>query len=122
MSATAILVQNLLVILFPSKPFSQISNEYYVHYRGYKLFFDFYIKKLGLFVEVQGRQHVEFVKHFHNDKNAFLQQKERDNLKRIWIEENGFHLIRLYDTEDITKELILSKICRAMESEDGFCD
>lgn len=93
-----------------------------MHYRGYKLFFDFYIKKLGLFVEVQGRQHVEFVKHFHNDKNAFLQQKERDNLKRIWIEENGFHLIRLYDTEDITKELILSKICRAMESEDGFCD
>jgi glucuronate isomerase len=78
------------------------------------------VKKLNLFVEVQGRQHTEFVKHFHTDKKAFLQQKERDNLKRLWVEENDFYLIRINYDEDITEELILSKIKNAMDSEDGF--
>ena len=43
-------------------------------------------------------------------------------MKRIWVEENGYYLIRLYDTEDITEELILDKISKAMESRDHFCD
>lgn len=73
-------------------------------------------------MEVQGRQHTEFVKHFHADKRAFLQQKERDNLKRIWVEENDFYLIRINYDEEITEALVLDKIMRAMESEDGFCD
>lgn len=122
MSVIATQVHYMLTKLFPSKPFNQVSCEYYVNYKGCKLFFDFYIKKLNLFVEVQGRQHTEFVKHFHADKRSFLQQRERDNLKRIWVEENGYHLIRLYDTEKITEKLVLEKISRAMDSKDGFCD
>ena len=108
--------------LFPSKPFKQVFCEYYVNYRGYRLFFDFYIKKIDVFVEVQGRQHIEFVKHFHGGRKTFLQQRERDNLKRIWVEENGHRLIRLYDTEKITEDLILDKIMKAMDSEDEFCE
>jgi very-short-patch-repair endonuclease len=110
----------VLTRLFPSKPFSQVSCEYYVNYKGTRLFFDFYVKKLKLLVEVQGRQHTEFVKHFHGDKKAFLQQRARDNLKRVWVEENDFHLIRVNYNEKITEELILEKITKAMESEDGF--
>lgn len=78
------------------------------------------MKKLNLFVEVQGRQHTEFVKHFHTDKKAFLQQKERDNLKRLWVEENGYYLIRINYDECVTEALVLDKINNAMESEDGF--
>lgn len=122
MSAIATLAQNFLEKLFPSKPIKQVFREFYVKYKGYKLFFDFYIKSVDVFVEVQGRQHTEFVKHFHGDRKAFLQQRERDNLKRMWVEENGHHLIRLYDTEEITEKLILEKILRAMDSEDGFCE
>lgn len=122
MSATAIRVHDILMRLFPSKPFKQVFCERYINYHGYKLFFDFYIKKIDVFVEVQGRQHTEFVKHFHGDRKTFLQQRERDNLKRVWVEENGHHLIRLYDTENITEKLILNKILIAMESEDGFCE
>ena len=118
----AIQVHSILMSLFPSKPFDQITCEYYINYKGYKLFFDFYIKKIDVFVEVQGRQHIEFVRHFHQDKKSFLQQRERDNLKRIWIEENDHYLIRLYDTEEITEALILNKITRAMSSKDGFCE
>jgi len=122
MSAIAIQVQNFLETLFPSKPIKQVFCERYVKYKGHKLFFDFYIKSLDVFVEVQGRQHTEFVKHFHGERETFLQQRERDNLKRIWVEENGHHLIRFYSTEDITEGLILDKISRAIDSEDGFCE
>lgn len=101
--------------MFPANPIKQVFCEHYVNYRGTKLFFDFYIKKLDVFVEVQGRQHTHFVKHFHKDKEAFLKQKERDNLKRIWVEENDFHLVRINYDEEVTEELLLEKIERAME-------
>jgi very-short-patch-repair endonuclease len=92
-----------------------VFEEYYVNYKGQRLFFDFYIKKLNVFIEVQGRQHTKFVKHFHEDREAFLKQRERDNLKRIWVEENDYHLVRINFDEEITKELILNKIERSME-------
>lgn len=68
-----------------------------------------------MFIEVQGQQHTKFVKHFHQDKKAFLKQKERDNLKRVWVEENDFHLVRINFDEEVTEELILDKIEKAME-------
>lgn len=86
-----------------------------MNYKGQKLYFDFYIKKLDVFIEVQGQQHTKFVKHFHQDKKAFLKQKERDNLKRIWVEENDFCLVRINYDEEVTEELILEKIEKAME-------
>lgn len=101
--------------LFPSKPIKQVFCEHYVNYKGQKLFFDFYIKKLGVLIEVQGQQHTQFVKHFHRDKEAFLKQKERDNLKIIWAEQEGLHLVRINYNEKITKSLILKKIKKAME-------
>lgn len=77
---------------------------------------------MAVLVEVQGQQHIKFVSHFHADKKAFLQQKERDNLKRIWCEENDHYLIRLNYDEEITEELVLYKIHKAMQSEDRFCE
>jgi len=108
--------------LFPSKPFKQVFCEHYVKYKGHRLFFDFYIKKIGVFIEVQGQQHTKFVSHFHSDRKAFLQQRERDNLKRIWAEENGYCLVRINYDEVITEDLVMDKINRAMENEDGFCE
>lgn len=89
-----------------------------MNFRGERLFFDFYIKELSLYVEVQGQQHTSFVKHFHSDKEAFNKQKYRDNLKRIWVEEDGSCLIRVNYDEDITEELLLKKISRALDG--GF--
>lgn len=101
--------------LFPANPFKQVFCEYYINYKGQKLFFDFYIKSLDVFIEVQGRQHTEFIKHFHKNKSNFLKQKNRDNLKRIWIEEHNFHLVYIKYTDEITEELILTKIKKSME-------
>jgi hypothetical protein len=89
-----------------------------VKFKGARLFFDFYIKELGVFVEVQGRQHTQFVKHFHGTKEKFLAQKYRDNLKIEYVQEKDKCLTRFYDTEKITKKLVLKKINGAMEK--GF--
>lgn len=115
MSYIATQVHSILLKLFPNNPFKQVFCEHYVNYKRERLYFDFYIKKLGVFIEVQGEQHVKYVKHFHQDRKDFLKQKERDNLKRIWAEENDFHLVRVYYNEDITEDLLMEKITKAME-------
>lgn len=120
MSDIATQVHSILTKLYPPVPFKQVFCEHYVNYKGQKLFFDFYLKKLGVLVEVQGQQHTRFVKHFHQHKSAFVQQRERDNLKRIWAEEEGLHLVRINFDEIITEELILDKILGALNSKDGF--
>jgi len=115
MSYIATQVHSILTKLFPDNPFKQVFCEHYINYKGIRLYFDFYIKKLNVFIEVQGQQHTQFVKHFHKDKEAFLKQKDRDNLKIIWAEENNFHLVRVNYNEDITEDLLLAKIKKSME-------
>ena len=102
-------------------PLNFILREHYVRFKGNRLFFDFYIKDMGVLVEVQGRQHTEFVKHFHGNKETFLKQKERDNLKIVYIQENkDLCLVRFYYNETVDKNLVISKIYSALER--GFCE
>ena len=109
-------VFELLKELFPH---NRIKAEYYVNYKGKRLFFDFYIRELGILIEVQGEQHNKFVKHFHGDKEVFLAQKNRDNLKIEYIQENQLlSLIRFNYNEEITKELLLKKINFVLDSKD----
>lgn len=115
MSVIASKVQFILNELFPANPYRRVFSEHFIKYRGIRLFFDFYIKELGVFIEVQGQQHSKFVKHFHGTAENFRAQKIRDNLKIEYVQENNMCLVRLYDTEKITKNLILEKIKQAME-------
>jgi len=95
--------------------FTYIEKEYYVRFKNTQLFFDFYIKELGLLFECQGRQHTEFVKHFHGDVSNFYAQKRRDSLKVEYCEENDLTLVLLFDTIDsIDNELVLNRIYEAM--------
>lgn len=115
MSVMANLVQSILDKMFPANPHRRVYCEHYVKYKGNKLFFDFYVKELGVFIEVQGCQHGKFVKHFHGSAEGFHKQKMRDNLKIEYVQENDMCLTRIYDTEDITEELVREKISNAME-------
>jgi len=115
MSYIATQVQSILEELFPAKPFPRVFAEHYVNFKGTRLFFDFYVKGYNLFVEVQGQQHTRFVKHFHGDKKNYQKQRDRDNLKIIWTEQEGLHLVRINYDEKITKTVILKKIKKAME-------
>lgn len=118
MSKQADEVYNILKELFP---YNIILKEHYLYYKGTRLFFDYFIKDLGIFIEVQGRQHEKFVKHFHGDKKGYLNHKNRDNLKLQYIEEHErYCLARIFYNEKIDKKFVLKRIHEALEAERGF--
>ncbi len=118
MSAIANKVYGLLKELFP---YNVIIKEHYLYYKGTRLFFDFFVKDLGIHIEVQGRQHFEFVKHFHGSKETFFKQRDRDNLKIEYIQENKkFCLVRFYDGENLNKDNVLERIVKALSLEEGY--
>lgn len=91
-------------------PHNIILKEHYVRYGYTKLFFDFYIKDLGILIEVQGRQHDKYVEHFHGDKEGFLKSKKRDNLKKEFCEKSELLLIEIRSEKDLTKDNIFNII------------
>jgi len=106
-------LHTILKKVFPN---NIILKEHYVKYKYTRLFFDFYIKDLGVLIEVQGRQHVEYVEHFHGSKESFREQKRRDNLKVQYVEEQGsLTLIRFYYNEKLDVDLVMDKICKGLE-------
>ena len=117
MSKIADKVYAVLQDMFPRLSAPRITREIYINYKGQRLFFDFLIKEIGVYIEVQGRQHTEFVKHFHGEKEAFLAQKARDNLKIQYVEENGECLVRFNFNEKITKALVKKKINKVLSGE-----
>ena len=110
MSVLSDKVYDLLNDLFK---YNIIVPEYYINYKGSKLFFDFYIKDLSILFEVQGRQHSEFTKHFHKDSSGFINSKKRDNLKLRYVEENKIPFVVVNYNERISKGLLLGKIIEA---------
>lgn len=106
-------VHKLLIETFP---LCTIFNEHSVKYEDHQLYFDFYVKDYGLLFEIQGRQHSEFVEHFHGDSRGFIASKKRDNLKVAYCEENNLTLVIInYDEKINTQEELLKKINEAMK-------
>jgi hypothetical protein len=117
MSKIADKIAGLLDSMFPKHLGERVVREVYIPYKNSKLFFDFYVKELGVYVEVQGRQHTEFVKHFHGTREAFVAQKYRDNLKIQYVQEHDKCLIRFNYDEKVTKTLIKKKINKVLTGE-----
>lgn len=61
---------------------------------------DFVLPHRKLVVEVHGRQHYEYVEHFHRNGLGFLDAQHRDRNKQRWAELNGFTYVDLPDDED----------------------
>lgn len=93
-------------------PHHTILLEHYVRYKGAKLFFDFYIKELSVFIEVQGRQHDEYVAHFHGDREGYLSSKRRDNLKKEYCEVNDIVLVEV--RKKLNRKSLLRSIWKEM--------
>jgi len=74
------------------------------------LFFDFYVKDLPILVECDGRQHSEFISHFHVDRDGFFASKKRDNLKIEYAEYNRIPLVIIKYDDKITRSTLLRKI------------
>ena len=74
---------------------------------------DFIILDCRTVVEVHGRQHYEYIEHFHKSKAGFYRHKKRDKMKKEWCALNGFNFIELKYDEDIDewKQRITHSIC-----------
>ena len=62
---------------------------------GYNLEIDLYNDEMKLAIEVQGNQHYKFTPFFHRNKDAFLNQKYRDAMKKEKCKNNGITLIEV---------------------------
>lgn len=76
-------------------PNYRLKKEVYLSYQNEKLFFDYLIEELNVYIEVQGVQHFKYVPHFHGDPFQFYRQRVRDGLKREWAESEGHTLISI---------------------------
>ena len=78
----------------------------------YNLELDCYNNELRLAVEYNGAQHYNYIPFFHKNKEAFYNQKYRDEIKRIRCKELGITLIEIPYTEDKRLELYLEEQLR----------
>lgn len=62
-------------------------------------YLDIYLPKRDLVIEVHGRQHKEFVLHFHGSKKEFRKAQLKDRQKKEWCELNELRLIELFHDE-----------------------
>jgi hypothetical protein len=46
-------------------------------------------------IEVNGRQHTEYVEHFHKNRANYLRSIKRDWVKTEWLESNDFQLVEI---------------------------
>jgi len=73
-----------------------------------RLELDFLIEEINVAIEVQGGQHYEYVPMFHGTYDNYLDQQERDRLKREGCYKYGIHLFEVFDKE--SADSILSYI------------
>lgn len=90
-------------------PFSRVRPDFLSNTAlgGRNLELDCFNEELKLAVEFNGRQHYEFVPHFHKNIETFHNQKYRDELKRIYCRDNGIYLIEIPYTESRQLEAFL---------------
>ena len=76
---------------------------------------DCYDDELKIAVEAQGRQHYQFVPYFHRNYETFLNQKYRDEIKRMKCKEQGVTLIEVpYTVKEEDIENYLRTECKKM--------
>jgi hypothetical protein len=84
------MTRDILQKLF-GKPFKNVRNAL-----TSRLELDCFNEELQLAVEYQGKQHYQFIEHFHRTQERFEQQQERDARKRSECEQLGITLIEIH--------------------------
>lgn len=73
---------------------------------GTRLTIDFFNATQDIAIEVDGKQHIEYNKFFHQGSRLnFLKQLERDDQKEDFCIQNGILLHRIYEGEDLIESV-----------------
>lgn len=79
-----------------NKPFNKIRPNFLKNnVTGYNLELDLYNEELGLAVEYNGEQHYKYTKGVHKNYEHFLNQKYRDEIKKMLCYKNNIILIEV---------------------------
>jgi hypothetical protein len=95
------------------RPFLKIRPQFLRNdVTGQNLEIDLYNDELKLGVEVNGDQHYRFIPYFHRNKEAFRNQRYRDEMKKVKCRDNGITLIEIpYKVgEDGLKPYLVNKL------------
>jgi|TARA_R110001599_G_scaffold103857_3_gene264201 hypothetical protein len=75
---------------------------------GTRLSIDFYNANKKIAIEVQGRQHTQYVPFFHSkNKINYINQLKRDADKLEFCKINNIKLIEIYESDTINEELFI---------------
>lgn len=73
---------------------------------GTRLSLDFYNANKKIAIEVQGRQHTQYVPFFHGkNKINYINQLKRDSDKLKFCEINNIQLVEIYENDKLDSEL-----------------
>lgn len=100
-----------------NRPFPKSRPDFMVNQvtgSKYNLELDCYNEALRLAVEYNGAQHYNYIPFFHKNKEAFYNQKYRDEIKRIRCKELGINLIEIPYTEEKQLERYLEQQLKIM--------
>ena len=96
--------------IYQEYPVNKLIQDY--RYGSHRV--DWYIKELGLVIELMGQQHYKPVNFSNEGKflvlDKFSKIKERDHLKREALIAAGYTYIEIKYDEDLTESLLLSKL------------
>lgn len=102
------LCDSVIAVVREAFPQIRIRTEEFVKVGNQKLFLDIFIPQLGIVIEVHGRQHDEYVDHFHSSVDSFRAAKRRDSLKEEWVDSNGYTFVVLREKDlPLTKKKLL---------------
>jgi hypothetical protein len=90
-----------------------IDNGYYsflMSPKGSPLQLDRYYPELQLAIEVDGRQHKEYVSYIHKSKAQFHYLQQCDRMKDEYCQSLGIYLIRIQHNEKLTKAYIIRRL------------
>ncbi len=84
--------------------YSPVENsrpDWLITEEGERLELDFYVERLDLAIEVQGKQHYTYIPYFHQEYSGFLTGLRRDRFKREKCEQRGVRLYETASTNDV---------------------
>lgn len=102
------LIYELMIQLYPMYEVIYEQPIYSLNMR-----YDIFVKELGIAIEIDGKQHREYVEHFHGDLHGRVSNMLADKQKNEFSLDNGIKLIRISDED---KEWDSKKLVKLIES------
>jgi very-short-patch-repair endonuclease len=68
-------------------------------------------------IECHGRQHSEYVAHFHGDILAFKKAVARDKEKKEFLIESGYDFVEFYTNENLSDKEVIERVLLKIKEE-----